>query len=425
MSEQERKGVLVLGAGIAGMEASLLLSRAGRKVHLVERRSYTGGDTVRFEEVYPTLECASCMLSPRQQDLLQDANIRLLVNSELEEARPLEKGFRVRIRKRASCIDPIACIGCGACYEPCPVSVPNQAEMGLSQRKAVFVPFPGALPNLPVIDRERCLHLNGQDCHACQDACVFAAIDFEQKDELIELEVDAIVVATGAKNQDLSKLPAYGYQRYPEVYTALELERLYSSNGPTGGKIVSKQGKVPGEVALVHCAGRESKGYCSAVCCMYLLKFNHYLRNRIPDVKIHEFYTDLCIPGQDQQRFFTRMMEGGTDLVRASRLHVEESEGRPLIVFESGNGVHRRQAVDMVILAPSLEPREDAGRLAEMLGLKLDEKGFFSDIPVPSLEPPNGIYVVGSARGPMGADGAVAEARAAVSKILSSSQEVD
>lgn len=411
--------MLVLGAGIAGMEASLLLSRAGRKVHLVERRSYTGGDTVLFEEVYPTMECATCMLSPRQQDLLQDGNIKLLVNSELEEVEPLEKGFKIKIRKKASCIDASACIGCGACYEPCPVSAPNEAEMGLSQRKAVFIPFPGALPNLPVIDRERCLRLNGQDCHACLDACVFEAIDFNQADEAIEAEVDAIVVATGAGNQDLSKISDYGYGRFPEVYSALELERMYSSNGPTGGKIVSKNGRAPGEVALVHCAGRESKGYCSAVCCMYLLKFNHYLRNRIPDIKIHEFYTDLCIPGQDQQRFFTRMMEGGTDLVRASHLHVEENEGRPMLVYEGGNGVPGRRSVDMVILAPSLEPRKDTRELAQMLGLRLDEKGFFDGGTAQSSGSPRGIYVVGSASGPMGADGAVMGARAAVSQILS------
>jgi len=424
MSEPYKKEALVLGAGIAGMEASLLLSRAGYMVHLVERRSYTGGDMVLFEEVYPTLECATCLLSPRQQELLQDSRIKLWVNSELEAAEPGERGFRVRVRKRASYIDAAACIGCGACFEPCPVSAPNEAEMGRSQRKAVFVPFPGALPHLPVIDRERCLHLNGQDCQACKDACVFEAIDFGQRDEVMELEVEAVVVATGARNQDLSQLTQYGHGRYPEVYSALELERMYSSNGPTGGKIISREGKVPGEVALVHCAGREGKGYCSAVCCMYLLKFNHYLRHRIPEVKVHEFYTDLCIPGQDQQRFFLRMMEGGTDLVRTPRLRVERSEDGLQIVYEAQGGGQARRSVDMVVLAPALEPREDASHLARMLGLELDDQGFFADGSSSRRGPPRGVYVVGSAGGPRGADAAVAGAMAAVAKILSAGQGV-
>ncbi len=275
--------VLVIGAGVAGIEASLLLSQSGRRVHLVEKSSFTGGMAVLFEQVFPTFECATCMLSPRQQEVLQDSMIDLLTLSEVQQVEPVPQGFRVKVLKMARFIDANACIGCGACYEPCPISVPNEVELGLATRKAVYVPFAGSLPNVPQIDKERCLHFKGESCQACKDACVFEAIDLEQKDELVELEVGAIIVATGSTLIDLRDVDRYGYGKHSGIYSALELERLFSSNGPTGGNIVQRDGKAPRSVALVHCAGREEQGFCSSVCCLYLLKFNRYLRSKLPD----------------------------------------------------------------------------------------------------------------------------------------------
>lgn len=415
----ERRSVLVIGAGIAGMEASLLLSRAGVKVQLVESKSYIGGMSVLFEEVFPNLECASCLLAPRQQEMLQDPNINLLVCSEVESVEGGSGKFKVKVRRKARFVDPIACIGCGACYEPCPVSVPNEEEMGLSQRKAIAIPFPGSLPNVPVIDKERCLHLKGGSCQACQDACVFGAVDFNQKDEALELEVDAVIVATGAAVQDLSGISKLGYGSYANVYMALEFERLRSSNGPSQGVILTKAGQAPRSVALVHCAGREEKGYCSSVCCMYLSKFNHYLRAKLPGVEVHEYFTDLCVPGPGQQRFFMRMMEGGTDLVRYKDLEVEGVDDRLKILIEGWNGERTEVAVDMVVLAPALEPRADAGRIAQVLGLSIDWAGFYlSSMSNPVASSRQGIYVIGSARGPMNMEAAVADAFAAVAEIL-------
>lgn len=419
MNDKGKKEVLVIGAGIAGMEASLLLSRAGVKVHLVESKSYTGGMSILFEEVFPNLECATCMLAPRQQELLQDSNISLLVHSEVESVVGGAGKFKVKVRRRARFVDPVACIGCGACYEPCPVSAPNEEEMGLSQRKAIAIPFPGSLPNVPVIDKERCLRLKGGDCQACQDACVFGAVDFNQKDEAVELDVDAIVVATGSTAQDLSGIAKLGYRSQADVYTALEFERLRSSNGPSQGAIVTRAGQAPRSVALVHCAGRAEKGYCSSVCCMYLSKFNHYLRSKVPGVEVHEYFTDLCVPGPGQQRFFMRMIDRDTDLVRYKDLKVEGADGRLKVLTEGWNGEKAEAMVDMVVLAPSLEPREDAGRIAQVLSLSVDRTGFYtSSMSNPVASSRDGIYVIGSARGPMSMEAAVADALAAVAEIL-------
>ncbi|MDD1770202.1 MAG: FAD-dependent oxidoreductase [Methanomassiliicoccales archaeon] len=410
--------VLVIGAGVAGMEASLLLSRAGAKVHLVERTSYTGGTAVLFEQVYPDLECATCMLSPRQQDLLQDGNVELLTLSLVEKVVPEGDGFVATVRKKARYVDPAACIGCGACYEPCPVSAPNEAEQGLSARKAIFVPFAGALPNVPMIDRDLCLRFHGKECQACKEACVFEAINFDQQDVSVELHVDSIIVATGSQVVDLGPLVRYGLGSVPEVYHALQFERLFAQNGPSSGNIVMRSGKPPRSVALLHCAGRAEKGYCSGVCCMYLLKFNQYLRAKMPDVEIHEFYVDMTIPGQDAQRFYKRMIAGGTDLIRTNDARVEERDGRPCVLFTDTTGNEKALGVDMVVLAPALEPRGDSAAMAEVLGLSAGMKGYpiADDASLESSRP--GIFVVGGAQGPKGVGESVADAHAAVAEIL-------
>ncbi|HVO78233.1 MAG TPA: FAD-dependent oxidoreductase [Methanomassiliicoccales archaeon] len=416
--------VLVIGAGVAGMEASLLLSKAGAKVHLVERTSYTGGTSVLFEQVYPDLECATCMLSPRQQDLLQDPNIEALTLSLVEGVREEGKGFIVTVKKKARFVDPSACIGCGACYDPCPVSAPNEAEQGLSQRKAIHVPFTGALPNVPSIDRELCIRFHGKECQACKEACAFEAINFEQQEESVEIRVDSILVATGSQIMDLRPLARYGLDSVPEVYHALQLERLFAQNGPSSGNIVMRDGKTPRSVALIHCAGRAEKGYCSGVCCMYLLKFNQYFRAKSPDVELHELYIDMTIPGQDAERFYQKMIAGGTDMIRTNDARVENRSGRPCVLYTDASGQKRELTVDMVILAPALEPHGSTAALAKTLGIEIGERGYVKvDEGLRSSRP--GIYVVGGAAGPKDVAESVAEAHAAVAEMLSGHREAE
>ena len=416
--------VLVIGAGIAGIEASLMLSKADRKVHLVEKTSYTGGTTIKFEEVFSNMECSTCMVAPRQQELLQDNNINLLTLSEVQEIKGNAGDFTVKIDKKARYIDMVNCIGCNACFDPCPISLKNEFEEGLSKRKAIFVPCAGALPNVPMIDTENCLRFKGKKCTACKEACMFEAIDYDQKDEKLELKVGAVVVATGFSIFDSKKLPRYGYGKIDDVYTSLEFERLYASNGPTEGKIILKNGKPPKSVAIIHCVGRDEKGYCSSVCCMYSLKFNHYLKSKIPEVKISEFYTDLCIPGKSHQKFYEKMKEAGTNLIRFNDVSVEK-QAKGIAVTYSNGAKKESLLVDMVILASSLEPKEDTAPLAKVLGISVDEYGFFKedylqDSSVTTSKP--GVFIAGCAQGPKNIQNSVAQANAAVGKILSISK---
>jgi len=413
--------VLVIGAGIAGIESSLLLSKADRKVHLVEKTSYTGGTTIKFEEVFSNMECSTCMVAPRQQELLQDKNINLITLADIVELKGSSGNFSVKINKKARYVNIENCIGCNACFEPCPVNLVNEFEEGLSKRKAIYVPCTGALPNVPMIDTENCLRFKGKKCTACKEACMFEAIEYDQKDEIIELKVGAIIVATGFNIFDIKKLSKFGYSKIDDIYSSLEFERLYASNGPTDGNIILKNGKNPKDVAIIHCVGRDEKGYCSSVCCMYSLKFNHYLKSKISDVKIFEFYKDLCIPGKSNQKFFEKMKESNVDLIRFSEIEVTKQDNSIAIKYNNG-GKKNVKSVDMVILAPAIIPKDDASQLAKTLGISIDEYGFFKeekidDSSVISSKP--GIFIVGCAQGAKNIQDSVSQANAAVGKILS------
>jgi len=426
MTEKKHNAdVLVIGAGIAGIEASLMLSKADRRVHLVEKTSYTGGTTIKFEEVFSNMECSTCMIAPIQQELLQDKNINLLTLAEVEEVKGSFGDFTVKVNKKARYVDMVNCIGCNACFDPCPVSLKNEFEEGLSERKAIYVPCAGALPNIPMIDTENCIRFKGKKCTACQEACMFEAIDYNQKDEKLELKVGAIIVATGFNIFDSKNLPKYGYGKFDDVYSALEFERLYASNGPTEGNIVLKNGKTPKSVAIVHCVGRDEKGYCSSVCCMYSLKFSHYLKTKLPEIKISEFYTDLCIPGKSHQKFYEKIKETNVDMIRASEIEVTKQGKEMVIKYNNGSGKKHTHSMDMIILAPAIQPSDDASKLAKTLGIDLDEYGFFQeksleDSSVVSSKP--GIFIVGCAQGPKNIQDSVSQAIAAVGKILSPSE---
>ena len=316
-------------------------------------------------------------------------------------------------------MDLINCIGCSACFDPCPVSVKNEFEEGLSERKAIYIPCNGTLPNVPAIDTKNCLRFTkGEDCQACKEACMFDAVDFNQRDEELELKVGAILVATGFSQYDPGNTPQYGYGKFSDVYTALELERMFASNGPTSGEIKLKNGEHPKSVAILHCVGRKEKGYCSTVCCMYSLKFVHYLKEKLPEVKIYELYSDLCIPGKSYQKFYEETKEKGVQIIRAGEVSVTE-EGRGIIIKSTVNGKERSLSVDMVILSPAIEPREDAPRLAKVLDIPQDEHGFFREEPyAPVATPREGVFIAGCAQEPKDIQVSVAQSEAAVGRIL-------
>ncbi|MCK4395816.1 CoB--CoM heterodisulfide reductase iron-sulfur subunit A family protein [candidate division WOR-3 bacterium] len=413
--------ILVIGAGVAGINASLSLADSGRKVYLVEQTSYTGGTVIKFEKVFSNMECATCMVAPKQQELLAKENIELFTISEVLKVEGSLGNFVVKVKKKARYVDLKACIGCSACFEPCPVSVKNEFEEGLSERKAIYIPCPGALPNIPAIDTENCVRFNGKDCKLCKEACMFEAIDFEQKDEEIELKVGAIVVATGFSSFDPKEIPKYGYKKFSDVYSALEFERMFASNGPTTGEIKLRNGESPKSVAIVHCVGREEKGYCSAICCMNSLKFVHYLKEKLPDVKISEFCSDLCIPGKSYEKFYEQTKTMGVDIIRFKDIEIKE-EGKGISVKYKTDTKGSSLPVDMVILSTAIEPRKDASELAKILGISQDEHGFFAEkhSEIASVDTSTeGIFIVGCAQDPKDIQNSVAQSEAAVGKILS------
>jgi len=305
------------------------------------------------------------------------------------------------------------------------VEVDNEFEERLTKRKAIYIPCAGALPNVPVIDTENCLRFKGKDCQLCQEACMFEAIDYTQQDEELELKVGAISVATGFKTFDLTQTPQYGYKKLNNVYSSVEIERICASNGPTEGRIILQNGEPPKSVAIIHCVGREEKGYCSSVCCMSSLKLAHFLKKKLSDIKISQFYSDLCIPGRTYQRFYKEVKESGVDLIRATVNKVSESAKGLDIKYKTEDDKENTLNVDMLILSPAIEPQADSPKLAEILGISQGEGGFFTENK-PDLESVDtsreGIFIAGCAQGPKDVPDTVAQAEATVGRILALSR---
>jgi heterodisulfide reductase subunit A len=421
--------VLVVGAGMAGISAALTLAQKGRKVHVVEKAPCIGGKVARYEDVFPNLECASCILDPLLDSLLHHEGIQLWTLSEVEEVLGFYGNYAVKIGKKARFVDPETCIGCGACVDVCPVTVENEFNEGLDLRKAIYIPYPGSLPNLALIDKGHCLRWKGESCQACSDACPFGSVNFEETDDIVETNVGAVVIATGFDCFDVRKTPQYGYGDIADVYTSLEFERLVNANGPTAGKIVLKNGQSPKSIALIHCVGSRSAAYhrhCSAVCCSYLLKFAHQIHEKLPETAITSFYSDLCLPGKNAQPFFDQVREK-TPL---HCVHVNDTEsmtiaadnGQARISYQDVCGEPQSVTADMVVLAPAMEGAGDAGQIAEILEVPRGESGFFVEEQTtlaPVTTALEGILISGCAQGPKGIAATVAQGEAAAGKILS------
>ncbi|MBU4486215.1 MAG: FAD-dependent oxidoreductase [Candidatus Delongbacteria bacterium] len=423
MSSNEN--ILVIGSGVAGMEACIMLSKAGKKVYLVEKLPIIGGKTIKNEETFPNLDCSTCLVAPIQQAILQDKNIEVFTYSKVEKVSGQRGNFSVTIRKKARFVSLELCLGCGMCYEPCPVSLPNEWEENLMEKKAVYVPCSGSLPNVPVIDAEKCLHLNGTDrsCNICVDSCMFAAIDLDDKDQIIEIIASEIIVAAGFDLYDVSQIDRFGYGKYQGVYTSMEFERLFASNGPTEGKIITRNGKIPESVAIIQCAGREESGYCSAICCMSSSKHAHLIKDKLHSVKIYNLYSDSCLTDKNYQKFHQSVRSNDSEYIFQSDMKsvkVTEEEGKLKISYLYGKN-EDSVIVDMVILANSLKPSNGIGELTEILGIDVDKFGFISVEPyeIGSVETTKaGIFVAGCAEGPKDIQSSILQAEAAVAGVL-------
>jgi heterodisulfide reductase subunit A len=366
-------GVLVIGAGVTGMKASLLLADAGRKVWLVESTSVTGGNLIRCEDVFTGMECATCMVSPMQQEVLRHGMIEVMTLARVTSVEgSRDAGYRVAVRQDPSFVDPVACIGCGECWGACPVELPNAFEEGMGSRKAISVPCAGALPNVPWIDRSACRRWTGEDpdCTLCSEACVFEAIDYASEGRDLQLDVTDIIVATGSAMPDPATLSPLGWGTVPGVFTAMEFERLYASNGPTSGEIVLRDGRVPSSAAvLVHAdpSGSASFSHLNSLCA---LKYVHYLHHKVPGISVTLVTDNLCTPGRDSQRFHERVADEGTSVVRspsADRISVEADGEAVAVSFESG-GESVGLLTDMLILVPPVIPSSGTAEMRGVLG---------------------------------------------------------
>jgi len=419
--------VLVIGAGITGIEAALLLAEAGRKVYLVEKTSMVGGNLVKYEEVFPNMECSTCMLAPKQQDLLQNANIELLTLASVESIDGSIGDYTAKIRAKAEYVSAVECIGCGACYEPCPVSIKNAFEENLTDRKAIFVPCPGALPNVPVIDTENCLRFTkGEECTLCQESCMFEAIDYTKEDRELELKVGAIIVSTGFEMFDPTSNPKFGDGKIDSVYTAMEFERLFASNGPTLGELTLRNGDTPNKIAIIYDVGKETIGYCPEICSMYPLKFSHYIGYKIENAEIINLYSDLNLPGKSYQAFYRDTLKPNVSFNRYEDIEVEANGNGASITYRI-NGHEEKIAADMVILAPTLVPGKGTAELAALLGIELTPSGFMlskREALAPVTTSKEGIYLAGCVEGPKDIASSVEQASAAVGQVLSSLKEM-
>jgi len=355
----------------------------------------------------------------------QHENIEILSYSEVEEVAGYVGNFNVKVRKKARYVDEDVCTGCGLCQEKCPAKkIPSEFDGGLGMRTAIYIPFAQAIPRIPVIDHENCRYFQSGKCRVCEKLCPTGAVDFEQQDQVVELEVGTIIVATGFDLFDCSRISEYGYGRRDNVLSSLQLERLVDASGPTRGRIVLKDGREPESVAIVHCVGSRDKNYnryCSRVCCMYSLKLAHLVKEAT-GAQVYQFYIDMRTGGKGYEEFYERLQEEGVIFIRGRPAEILPHDGRLLVKAEDANlGRLIQIPVDMVILSAGLEPRHDAVDVAHTFGLSRSADGFFLE-KHPKLAPvetaSNGVFIGGACQGPKDIPDTVAQAGAAAAAAM-------
>jgi len=429
---------LVIGGGIAGIQASLEIANGNQKVYLVEKTATIGGHMAQFDKTFPTLDCAACILTPKMVEVGQHPNIELMTYCEIIGIKGEPGNYKVKILKKARRVNLKACIGCGNCATKCPAKVPSEFDSGTALRKAIYIPFPQAVPNKYLIDAENCLYVKNGKCGVCVKACpVLNCINLDEKDEEIEITVGNIIVAIGFKIFDARRIKHFGYGKFLNVLTSLEFERLVNAAGPTGGHICSrtmdKKGNwifspetdEPKSVALIHCVGSRDENYnryCSKVCCMYSLKLAHLVKEKLPDAEVYEYFIDMRAFGKGYEEFYERIKRENVHLIRGRTAKIEEVDGQLLLRSEDilKNSLIE-QKVDMVILAVGLEPAEDMKTISQMLGIPQSDDGWFKETNYNS-DPVNtitgGIFIAGVCQGPKDIPDTVAQASAAASRVL-------
>lgn len=425
-----KKRALVIGGGIAGIQTALDIAEAGFPVDIVEKKPTIGGKMTQIDKTFPTLDCAACILTPKMVDAAQNENIRIFSYSEVQAVKGFVGSFHVTIKKKARYVDEEKCTGCGLCTEKCPQKkVPNEFNLGLNSRRAIYIPFAQAVPKIATIDANYCTMLKTGKCGVCSKVCTAGAIDYKQKDTFVEEDYGAIVVATGFEPIKLDKYDEFAYSQSPDVVTSLEFERLMNAAGPTGGTLLRpSDGTHPHTIVFVQCVGSRcddsrGKSYCSKICCMYTAKHAMLCREKYPDTEVYVFYIDVRTPGKNFDEFYRRAVEEyGVHYVKGMVGKVVPQDGK--LKVQASDLLGGRQLhidADMVVLAAAIEPDKSARPLATMLTASMDTNDFFTEAhpklrPVES--PTAGIFLSGACQGPKDIPETVAQASAAAAKVI-------
>ncbi len=426
------KRALVIGGGIAGIQTALDIADAGFEVDIVEKKPTIGGKMAQLDKTFPTLDCAACILTPKMVDVAQHEKIKIYSYSEVTDVKGFVGNFEVTIKKKARYVKEDICTGCGACTEKCPMKkVPNEFNLGMDNRRAIYIPFAQAVPKVATIDADYCNMLKNGKCGVCAKVCTANAIDYNAKDEFVNEKYGAIVVATGFDPIPMDKFDEYAYSQSKDVITSLEFERLTNAAGPTGGKLLRpSDGEHPHTIVFVQCVGsrceacaEKGKEYCSKICCMYTAKHAMLTRDKYPDTDVYVFYIDVRTPGKNFDEFYRRAVEEyGVHYVKGMVGKVVPENGK--LKVQASDLIAGKQLhidADLVVLAAAIEPDKSARPLATMLTASMDTNDFFTEAhpklrPVES--PTAGVFLSGACQGPKDIPETVSQAGAAASKVI-------
>ena len=426
--ESTSKSALVIGGGIAGIQAALDLADMGIHVDMVEKKPCIGGKMAQLDKTFPTNDCSICILAPKLSECYRHPNITLYSYSEVQKVQGTAGNFSVEVLKKARYVKESECINCGLCAEKCPMRVDDEFDRELRKRRAIYMYYLQGVPAIMTIDKEKCLWFTKNACRICEKTCERNAIDFEQQDELIKLEnVGSIIVATGyslIEDVEKSALINYGYGKLRNVVTALEFERLESASGPQGGHIKRfSDGKTPMKIAFLQCIGSRSDRvaqYCSSICCMYTTKEAMIAYEHDNELQSYVFYIDMRAGGKGFQSFLRRgASEYNINYIKSkiAQITIDEEEN-PIIVYEDLDNKQIKQLkVDLVVLATCIIPPQGIEKLAEVLDIELDDYNFIKTTPfIPVETSKNGVFTCGCVHEPMDIPRSVAEASGAAAR---------
>jgi heterodisulfide reductase subunit A len=420
--------VLVVGGGIAGIQSALDLANAGFEVVLVEKLPTIGGHMIQLSETFPTLDCSQCILSPKMVEVSKHPNITLMVNSEVKSVSGFVGNFKVKVHTKAQYVDPEKCKICDDCTPVCPTVVPNEYDAGLTGRRAIHIPFAQAIPASFYLDADACLGLNPVVCGKCMDVCEAGAIDYDVKPKTTDIEVGAIVLATGFDLYGQDEMAEYGRGKYPDVLDGIQFERLCSASGPTGGHVLRPSDhKEPKNIVFIQCSGSRDPeqhcAYCSKICCMYTAKHATLYKHHVPDGQAYVFYIDIRSGGKGYEEFVQRAMErDGVIYLRGRVSKVYQSKGKLKVMgVDTLLGKNVEIDADMVVLAQAMVPSKGTADIAKTLKIGRDKDGFLAEAH-PKLRPvesvTGGIFLTGAAQGPKDIPETVCQASAAAAKVI-------